>query len=88
MPLVITSISIETKNQAIPNVRIARGRVMNRSSGLRIVFSTPNTAAAASSEPTLRTVTSASRPATIARITALVSHEMPSRTTNGGPSGR
>src|SRR5689334_15896093 len=39
------SISIETKNQARPSVITANGRVSSFSSGFRIVFSTPKTAA-------------------------------------------
>ena len=54
-----------------------------------MVLSTPNTAAAASSEPKFLTVTSASSPATTASTSALVSHEIASRTASGGVgSGR
>ena len=52
-----SSISIATKNHAMPSVRIASGKVMKSRSGLRIVFSTPKTAAAAISEPALLTCT-------------------------------
>ena len=55
MARVSTSISMETKNQAMPNVMTASGSVTRRSSGLNSVLSTPNTAAASSSEPALST---------------------------------
>ena len=58
-----------------------------RRSGLSRVLSTPNTAAAASSEPKFLTVTPESSPATTASTNALVSHEMPSRTASGGAGG-
>src|SRR3954452_13963953 len=82
--LVITSISSETKNQATPRVRIASGSVMKRSSGLSIVLSTPNTAAANSRLPASSTVTLESTSATSASTSAFVSHEMTSRSHSDG----
>ena len=68
---------------------MANGSVTKRSSGLSMVFSTPNTAAAASSEPRFLTVTPESSPATTASTRALVNHEIASRAASGGPeSGR
>src|SRR5450755_2126715 len=84
--LVITSISSETKNQAMPKVRMARGSVTSRSSGFSIVLRTPNTAAANSRSPGLATVTPASTPATIASTSAFVSHETATRTGSDGGS--
>jgi hypothetical protein len=40
------SITSETKNQAIPSVTSASGNVRSLRIGFRMVFSTPNTAAA------------------------------------------
>jgi hypothetical protein len=82
--LVITSISNETKNQAIPKVRIASGSVTSLRSGLRTVFSTPNTAAASISDPAFETSTPCRTPATIASTSAFVAHEIASRTSTGG----
>ncbi len=82
-----SSISIATKNQAMPSVRIASGNVMKSSSGLRIVFSTPNTAAAAISAPALWTCTFGSS-ATTASTSAFVSHEIARRASSGGPGRR
>ena len=65
---------------------IASGIVISLSSGLRIVFRTPNTAAAASSAPALDTVTWLRTAATTPSTSALVSHEMPSLTSSPGPS--
>ena len=48
---VIQSMNIETKNQARPSVMIANGSVRSFRIGFRIVFSTPNTAAAKISVP-------------------------------------
>src|SRR5579862_116338 len=82
--LVITSISIETKNQATPRVRIASGKVISRSTGLSTVLSTPNTAAARSNAPALETSTPLSTAAATPSTSALVNQEMTSRTESGG----
>src|SRR5947208_9509901 len=70
------SMSIETKNHASPSVRTANGSVSSLSSGLRIVFSTPNTAAAQTSvqfEPS--TVTPLRSHAVTPSATAFATHE-------------
>src|ERR1035438_4627805 len=84
MAFVITSMSSETKNQAIPNVRIASGSVTNLKSGFSIVLRTPKTAAAASRDPALATCTPFNTAPTTASTNAFVSHEIASRTASDG----
>jgi hypothetical protein len=78
------SINSETKNHAIPNVRIANGSVTSLSSGFRRVFRTPNTAAAASNDPAFATRTPLRTAVMIASTTAFVSHEIASLARKGG----
>ena len=80
---VISSISIDTKNQAIPSVRNASGNVINRSRGFSTVFRTPNTAAASSNAPAPEVVTPVSSTVTTRSTSAFVSHEIPRRTIRG-----
>src|SRR5438128_2418056 len=81
---VMTSISSETKNHAMPRVRIASGSVANLRIGLSTVLSTPKTAAAAISAHASSTRTSSRAAATRPRTSALVSHDAASRTASDG----
>ena len=84
MTPVRTSINSETKNHAIPNVRIANGSVTSLRSGFRSVFKTPNTAAAASKDPAFFVRIPPRTAVTTANTNALVSHEMASRAGSEG----
>src|SRR5262245_44014916 len=69
------SISIETKNHAIPSVTTAIGSVSRRRIGLTTVFSRPKTAAAVSSCPIEPRSMSLKTAATIPSVTAFASQE-------------
>src|SRR4051812_36827878 len=74
------SISIETKNQAIPSVMIATGSVKNLRIGLRTVLRTPNTRAAQTSvQPEPLTLTPLRTHAVKPSTKALVSQETSSQ---------
>ena len=70
------SISIDTKNQAIPSVKIANGSVSSRAIGFRNVLRIPNTAAASNRCPTPEYVTLLSSAVTTHNTIALISHDV------------